>query len=396
MSAPREIAIHPLGGAKAAPAAGAVVTVPGVDIPLLSFDLPNGVKGAAREAVARRQLRDRIGIAADAAELRPFVQEGQGNLWRQALVADLGLVAHWRSKVPRDCRAVLPDYLTLPAAKSLCCLSFDPAAGQVLARIGTDDGFAAEDLLAEVMLRRALQHAAERPKAILVVAGPPPDWLDGLGAEFALAVVRDEAGLAALGGAQPLRFAHGELALDLRSDPQAARSSLRRNVLTWRWPLVCGLLAAMLWAAAQVTAYRAISAEVQRETKAMLERVREDFVPNGPILDVRAQVVRAIDARRDAVRDWQGRVSPLTILGQVARVLDNQGALAEEIVYSEDEGLSLVLRVANFAAAEDLIASLSSSGLTVDLIDQRVDGAAQGVRVEVQVQSSSADGTVTP
>ena len=77
VSAGQDIALHALGAEM--PAGRHVVLVPGAEVPLLALDLPERLRGPAREDVARRQLRDRIGLDAARIEMRPFSPPGGGD-----------------------------------------------------------------------------------------------------------------------------------------------------------------------------------------------------------------------------------------------------------------------------------------------------------------------------
>jgi general secretion pathway protein L len=369
-----------------APPGRHVVLVPGADVPVLRLDLPARLRGPAREDVARRQLRDSIGAAGDHVEMRPFFAPGTKEGWCRALVADAAQLRDWRAQTGTGCRAVLPDYLALPAAQGLWVLAVENDSVQ--ARLGLEDGFSADPDLARVMLARALEDdAAEPPKAVLMLG-------DGAGIATLLQahgipVVQNATEIDALGLglARPEALAHGELSFDLRADPRAARDRLQARVLPWRWPLLFGLVAAALWAAAQTVSTRALEAEIRDERVETLALVRENFVPTGPVLDVRAQVSRSLVARQDAARDWQGQVSPLTVFGQVARVLATSQAVSRDFTF-EAETLTAVLQLPDFAAAEALVADLRDAGLRVDVADLRVSDGASGVRAELRIRAA--------
>ena len=381
VSAGQDIALHALGAEM--PAGRHVVLVPGAEVPLLALDLPERLRGPAREDVARRQLRDRIGLDAARIEMRPFSPPGGGDSWRRALVADAEALAGWRAQAGPGCRAVLPDYLGLPAAAELW--SIEVTSGSVLARLGLEDGFSADPDLARLMLERALEDAEPpAPRAVLLNGEDA-----GIAALFAardIPVVTEAAALDPLGIAAPQVLGHGEMGVDLRTDPRAARDRLRARVLPWRWPLLIGLLAAALWGAAQGLGTRALEQEIRAERTATLALVRESFVPTGPVLDVRTQVARALAARQDAARDWRGRVSPLTLLGRIARVVDGSGAVSEDYGFDRDLW-TVVLRLGDFAAAEALVRDLRDAGLQVEVADLRVSDGDSGVRAELQVRA---------
>lgn len=362
-----------------------VALVPGADVPLLALDLPAQLRGTAREDVARRQLRDRIGAQGDAVEMRPFFAPGSAETWQRALVADAAHLAEWRDQAGPGCRAILPDYLALMAAPGLWCLQ--GANGAVQARLGLEDGFSADPGLARLMLARALADPdLARPRALLLL-GPDVEWAAPLAAAQDIAVIRSAEEAQALGLPRPEPLAHGEIGFDLRTDPQAARAQLRAKVLPWRWPLLFGLVAAGLWGGAQILATQALDRERAARDAATLALVRDHFVPSGPVLDIRTQVTQALTARQDAARDWQGRVSPLALFGRVARMIDAAGATSEEITY-DSAGLRAVLRLADFAAAEGLVADLrAAGGLTVEVVDMRVSDGESGVRADIQIRA---------
>ena len=224
----------------ARPGPRAVALVPGGDVPLIALDLPAGLRGQAREDVARRQLKDRLGLGPEALVMRPFATDG-ADTWHHALVAEAGQLAAWRDL---PCRAVLPDYLALPAAEGVWTLAVED--GTLLARLGPGDGFSAPLPLAPAMLRAALK--AGPPRAVLRL-GAPSAALDDPLAEAQLHVARRAEEIAEAGLPLPQRLAHGELAMDLRRDPQAARARLRRRLRPWRWPYLFAACATGLWAA---------------------------------------------------------------------------------------------------------------------------------------------------
>lgn len=381
MSAGQDMPLQRLG--EAAVPGRHVVLVDGAEVPLLTLDLPAGLRGPAREDVARRQLRDRIGLVDGSVEMRPFFAPGAAEAWARVLVADGAQLAGWRAAAGAGCRAVLPDYLALPAAEGLWSVKIEN--GSVQARLGLEDGFSADPDLARRMLAQALEEeAVARPRAVLLSGADA--GIAALMAAQDVPVVGSSEELRALDLPAPVVLGHGELGFDLRADPRAARDRLRARLRPWRWPVLFGLLAAALWGAAQVVGARAIEAELRAEQAATLALVRAHFVPTGPVLDVRTQVARALSAERDAARDWQGRVSALTLFGQVARIVEGSAAVPVEFAFDRDV-LTAVLRLGDFAAAETLVAALRANGLRVDVADLRVSDGESGVRAELQVRA---------
>ncbi|SFE41034.1 type II secretion system protein GspL [Roseivivax sediminis] len=360
-----------------------VALVPGAEAPLLTLDLPAKLTGSAREEVARRQLRDRIGAEGERVELRPYALPRSRTPWRRAVVADRACLSDWRRRAGPGCRAVLPDYLALPAAEGLWTVAVEAEA--VRARLGPGDGFSAETPLACGMLTRAL--ADDRPRAILA-PGEVPDWLTAFAAAADIPLVTEAAALGALGIGAPGILANGEMALDLRADPQAARAALRGAILPWRWPLLAGALAAAIFAAAEMLRQRALEAEIASVRTATMEVVRESFVPSGPILDVRVQVARALDARTAAASGAAARPDPVALLQRAASVIADTGVVTQEVRYLPSEGLRLAVTLGDFAAADALVAALGEAGLAADLAEARVSDGRSGVRAEIRVEAS--------
>lgn len=367
------------------PQSGQVALVPGTDAPVLALDLPDTLRGRAREQVARRQLQDALG-AGHSIEMRPFLGTRDANHWTRAVVADGALLEGWRAAAGENCRAVLPDYLSLPAAPGMWTV--EQQGNDVLVRLGLEDGFSADPDMAKLMLSQALAEHSDPPQVVLQLGAP----LSGLGAMMQTAgvkVVGSVQDLSDLGLEAPKVLGHGELGLDLRSDPQAARQRLRAQVLPWRLPVVLGLVAAGLWAMAQIVTTNKIDDELDRERQETLALTRAHFVPSGPVLDIRVQVSNALAARRKIAEAWQGRVSPLVLLGQAAEVVARQNAEPDQISYKVSEGATLLVQVADFAAVDRLVAGLQDAGLDVELTQSSASEDLAGVQATLRLKSKS-------
>ncbi|WP_270725270.1 type II secretion system protein GspL [Shimia sp. Alg240-R146] len=356
-----------------------VALVPGELIPVLPLDLPANLRGSTREQVARRQLCDSAALDPNTAEIRPFLLGGHGESWSHALVADRSDIAAWTKAAPTNCRAVLPDYLALPVEPDLWSLRHDADSNRVLARLGLNDGFAADPALARLLLERALE-IGPAPKSILW-QGPDLATLTDLFDAAGLPLTQDA------GRAKP--FGHGELALDLRRDPFATRARLRRSVLPWRWPALVALLAAGVWATAQTLAIDALTTEKRAVQAHTLETVRSNFVPSGPVLDVRAQVSRALAETRSAALNTEDGLPPLTLFAATVDVISAPGITPERIEFRSEDGLRLLLEVTDFAASEALVSALRDSGLGVEVLRSEAGGDRDGVMLELQLE----DGT---
>lgn len=358
--------------------ARAVTLVPGAEVPLIALDLPEGLRGQAREDVARRQLKDRLGLAAEDIVMRPFALAGTGEAWTRVLLAAPAQVASWRA-VPG--RAVLPDYLALPAEAEVWTLSVE--GDGVRARLGLQDGFSAALALAPAMLRAALAGGA--PKRVLRLGGPA-DAVDAVLAETGAQVTRNAADL-------PPPLSHGEAALDLRRDPQAARAQLRRRLAPWRWPYLFAACAAGLWAAAQILEIRDIEARTATMTAASRAMAQQHFVPSGPILDIRTQVARALAAAQAARADHAATRDPWEVFGAAAEVIAAApNAATKTVRYTSATGLVLSVELPDFAAAEALVDALTAAGLPVARGDTRTGAGGGGVRTELRLDRTAAEG----
>jgi len=381
------LAIHEAGSGAALPGRPFVATVPGADAPLLPLELPEGLGGVARERVARRQLRD-AGCGAGV-DMRPARLGPGRETWARMLVCDGSLRADWAGRVApagRRCRAVLPDYLALPAAPDLWVIEADED-GTVRARLGVEDGFAAEAELARAMLDEAAQTSA--PVAILrrgAPAAPLDDWL----ATLEVPVCDGDAALADEGIAAPVRFGHGELALDLARDPEALRAALRVSLRRIAAALVLALGGFGLWAASvQVEADRL--RDLERAYRANTEdMLRAGLVPAGPVLDIRAQAGAALDRARAGAEAARTRSRPLDVLRAAGEVLVKHAPRVTRASFQPGLGLVIDLEVADFAALDALVSDLAAAG-TGARVARSVAREGRGVEAVLALAATRAE-----
>lgn len=368
------------------PAAGQVALVPGELIPVLPLELPAGLRGSTREQVARRQLMDSAALHPDQTEIRPLLLGGSHDSWSHALVADRAQIGAWLQAAGPACRAVLPDYLALPTTEGMWSVRATP--DRVLARLGPQDGFAAEPDLALILLTQALNSETPPPQAVFC-EGADLAQIDALFATHDVARIAAPEDAVALGLRPPQVLGHGELGIDLRRDPFATRARLRRRILPWRLPVLLALLAAGLWAAAQITATAAINDEIRATQARTLEVVRAHFVPAGPVLDIRTQVSRALSAARAQLQDGHTELRPLALFGQTVEIITAPGVEAQQALYGATEGLQLVLTVPDFAAGDALVAQLRGLGLAVDVLRSEAGVGRDGVQLEMALRGGA-------
>lgn len=354
-----------------------VALVPGEEVPILPLDLPSGVRGVAREKVAQRQLTDMMGAQADSLQMRPFALHGQEDRWGSVMVAEAGQLAAWREQAARRCQAVLPDYLALPVSDRGWTVAHEE--GRVRVRFGRADGASTTEPALCLQAARLLE-ADQRPDTVLRFGQPLPHF-EAQMAEAGIPVTIDPKAAKGL-----TAFGHGELALDLRADPQAARTRLRRQLGAWRWPVLIGALAAGFWAAAQLTVIQAAEQQAAAVTARTLDQVRRDFVPTGPILDTRVQVARALADGRANLSASSDTVSPLDLFGRAAPVIAASGADPQSVTWEPDKGLRLVLILSDFAAVDALVDALAAEDLRVTVQEARLsETGGAGARAELSV-----------
>ena len=375
------------GGPK--PKARQVALVPGERVAVMGLDLPQGVQGAAREKVARRQVADMTGQAAEALDVRPFHEGKEPKRWNRVLVAGTGDVAAWRKQAGTGCKAVLPDYLGLPVAEGLWTVAAEPEA--VMVRLGLTDGFSARPGMVLPLMQRAWAEiaGAERPKAILSLGTAVPGLADWA-AEAGVPVVSDAGALGKLGVASPKVLAHGETGFDLRKDAQAARAKLRARVLPWRWPVLAGLAAAAIWGAGQILATQRLEEQRRDLVAASMEIVRDHFVPEGPILDIRAQVGRAMAERQANGPATVRKAGPLEVFGAASEVLAAQKAKIGLVDYNAAQGLELTVVTVDFAALDAVVAALDEAGMRVEVAQSR--NVAEGAEARMKLDFAGSEG----
>jgi len=379
---------HPLGAGRPLPGRPFVALVPGAEAPLLALDLPAGLRGAAREAVARRALADRLDRDPATLDLAPARLAGAAENWSALLLAAPGAAARWRAEVApagRRCLAVLPDYLALPAAPGLWTVA--AGAGAVAVRLGPGDGFAAEPELAARAL--ALAFAAGPAPAAVLRLGPAEAAVDAvLALQPGLAIALSPRALPA-GPAPPRILAHGERALDLRRDPAAEVATLAAGLRRQGAALVVALLGLAAWAAAEEVATRRDLARAAARRAEVVDLVRRDFIPAGPILDVTLQVTRELDRRRAAAAAAPAR-APLERLRAAGAVITGApGVTLTAATLRGDGSVALDVEATAFADLEALAGALLAAGLAAEV--ERLSAEAGGqVRGTVTLAAGGA------
>lgn len=352
--------VHDLTGETPPPGVPFVASVPGTAAPLVPLDLPAALKGQARDRVARRQLRDAYGGGEAGLDIRPARLGPSPDRWTRLLITDAETRRDWLRALAGFaplCRAVLPDYLTLPAAPDLWVIETTETG--ILTRLGPEDGFAAEPDLALALLQEAAR--ATPPRAILR-HGPAQPAIDAFLAAQGLPVCTDPAELAAHSIAPPTRFSHGELALDLARDPGAERAEMRRTLSRLRLPIILAVLGLVSWTAAAMIETRALAAQSLAYRQNAERILRQVMIPTGPILDIRSQVSQRMDRARNASSEVETEARPLDVLRRAGAVLGNHETTITRVSYQPGAGLVIDLQITDFAALDALVTDLRAAG----------------------------------
>ncbi|WP_425052956.1 type II secretion system protein GspL [Psychromarinibacter sp. S121] len=357
-----------------APRGPHIALVPGTDAPLLPVDLPATLKGIARERVGRRMLAEALGLPAETVEIRPCLRASAQ--WDRAIVADAGQLADWRTRLMPGCTGMLPDYAALPCYSGVWTV--EVSNGIVRARLGETDGFTAEPELAALLLAEA-----ERPEAILRL-GEADGAVDSALAERGVPVHADTASLENTDAGKPLNWAHATAGLDLMTPPHAGFDRISARLRSWAAPAIAAGLALAVWLGGVAWQTHDLDARARNAQGDTLAMVRAHFVPAGPILDVRAQVDRAL---ADAAAPDAQEPDALVLFQTAAPWLTGEGIELQSITWQTETGLIASVVLADFAALERVVADLQSAGFDVE---QQDTGVRPGGGVSARLHLAAA------
>lgn len=374
--------VWPLDSSEPPPNTPFVATVPGSVVPLVGLDLPPGLRGAARETVGRRQVLEQLGLDPQKVDLRPAPLDGAGALWQSMLMASPPDLDRWRAqaaRLGRNLRAILPDYLALPSAEGVWTIQTGAALDDpVQIRLGPQDGLSAEADLAVLTLERMALDPDRLPRAILRVGPALPvldDALDSLSVQHpdVALVHRTEDIPSEL--AHPVRFAHGELSLDLAILRPDARAALRERLKGLLLPAAIFVLAGLIWTASHVLEVHRLEHQAQVAQEKVISRVRRNFLPEGPLPDIQLQVLRLLQERRadlDEASSAAGR--PLTRMRQASSVLAEADIRLNAMRLQPDSAILLDVTSQDFTILDNLVADLRAVGLDVAPLRSASDG----------------------
>lgn len=358
-----------------------VGSVSGLDAPLLPLDLPARLTGQAREGVAARQISGGSGDKLDHMELHPFAAKPHVTPWTHVIVAATGHVAKWRDYFngsASECLAILPDYLTLPAAKDTWTI--DVKDDIVCARLGLEDGFSCTTELAKVMLSKAVP-----PKAVLRLGNvfpPIDDMLAGLGVK----VLKTPQDFETASLPVPRRFSHDELLFDLGKDPKAAFDTMAQTIRLWRAPAILALIALLLWTVSVAITVHDINTRTKEVHVQTMADARHTLIPTGPVLDIRAQVTQALSARKNKASAAARNILPLELFKTAAAVIHNMQGTLSTAAFAPNSGLVTTLILPDFATLDHLASALEDAGIAVR-IEQSSSADTGGVEAILRLES---------
>ncbi|MEO0385957.1 MAG: type II secretion system protein GspL [Pseudomonadota bacterium] len=349
--------VVPLGTpVKAWPAGPVTLTVPGEDAVAVHVAMPRNLRRRAAARVAENAVAEVLAAPADTLHI-VFAPDQPG----AAIAVAEEQVTVWQGQVRASGRrvaGVIPDYLTLPWHPGTWTVFIEETRGRVEARLGAMDGFAAEPPLADLILARRLGAGDGAPSRIQVHgdAALLPTFRAALDAY---------PGAARAEPVGPLRVP-GPAGLTLLSGRFGDGGDLGKALRAWRVAAVLALTALGLWTAETVFDIRTTEAALQR-TNAEIARVFDTRIaPGEPIVDIRLQTARQLDALRRAARAPAARAQFVALMAAGVPALQAHATRIKEIRY-QDLTLIVGLEVASFARLETLTQSLRQAGLETEI-----------------------------
>jgi general secretion pathway protein L len=361
-----------------------VALAPGALAPLFRLDLPRGVSGAARLRVARRQLVDRLGPAAEALEIHPLPPADGSGQWNRLVAVARDTAERWRAEPAarhRRCVSLVPDYLAVPTAPGLAVV--DCRDGVLRVRVGINDGFTAPSAVAVPLLRAAL--AKEHIDAVLLLGDLPA----GIAEAVSAAGVQIFGTVEELGPSVAWPLSTGRSGLDLRQGEGSASEQL---LGVWLLPLNVAIIALLVWSAGVLVETRRIEAQIRQVGDRTTETLREGLIPTGPILDIRAQVTRSLAEAIGGGANDPASLSVMDILHRAAKVAVQHHAEVRSVSQEAGDTLALTVVMADFEGVEALVSAFADTGLEARTQTARTLDAG-GVESRISVTPQATEGT---
>jgi hypothetical protein len=132
---------------------------------------------------------------------------------------------------------------------------------------------------------------------------------------------------------------------------------------------------------------RQMNAAARADRAQVATLVQSHLLPGAPILDLRAQVRREIEARQQRRAGDTAQGGPLEVLRALSLALVAGGVTADTVQYAPQGGLVVQLRGPGFEALDALMAALDEAGLAARLVEARA--AETGVVAQVAVATGA-------
>ena len=369
-----------------------VMLVPGEHAIVLEFEMPARVRRGAADRIAFHAVQDLVGDdMADIHFVRLPRDRGAAASKGRAIVVNRACMEAWRSRAREgDVRlaGILPDYLALPWTPGCWTMGVEP--GRLRLRLDRLDGFAAEPALGMAILESRLDDAPSPPDRIRLLSGngAAADTLADVLARLGEAKIPVEREALPATGAS---FEHGEIDANLVTGAFSEHPELAQEINRWRVPAGVAAAALLAWVLDSGLALRQQRTEIEAVDRRIEEIVRADLVPTGPIVDVRIQSARSLEALRTRTGPSRDAGEFLALLAsggealaagtrQISRVSYREGVLIAEVT------------LADFRALESLSAELAGRKLVVDMQSSSSSGE-EGVQATLAIRPRAGEGT---
>ena len=368
-----------------------MMLVPGDQAIVLDFEIPTRVRRAAAGRIAFHAIQDLVG--ADMGDIHfvrlPRDRRAAENKGR-AIVTSRACMEAWHGRARAAgvrLAGILPDFLALPWTPGSWTVGVEP--GRILVRSDRIDGFAAEPELGIAILERRLDRAPASPERIRLLGeeGGSEDTLAAVLAwlgEADMTVQREPRPWAASPS-----FRHGEIDANLVAGPFSESLGLMQAFGRWRMPTGLVASALLAWALDSGLALRQERTEIETLERRIEAIVRADLVPAGPIVDIRTQSERSLDAlraRSATSAEASGFLALLTAAGEALA----EGARQVSRLSYRDGVLTAEVALADFRALETLSAELAGRALTVDLKSSSATGG-EGVQATLAIRPRTGE-----
>ena len=370
----------------------AVLLVPGEDATVLDFEMPARVRRNAARRITFHAVQDLVGEDMENIHLvrlpRPT---GSVQNRAQSIVTSRVRMEGWFDEAKRAgvrLAAILPDYLALPWDPGTWTVSVE--TGRLSVRFDRLNGFAAEPELAALILERRLKDAPIRPQRVRLLGGqgattePLAALLSRLG-EAGIQVDRE------VRSAGTARFQHGEFDANLVTGAFGESLGVVQGVIRWRLPIGLAAAALLLWTLDTGLTLREQGEEIQRLNRRIEKLFRTEFVPHGPVMDIRVQAARSLETLRAETVSARQAGGFLALVAASGKILAESSRQVSRLSY-QDGVLTADVTLADFRVLQTLSAKLAQARLDVKVRSSTASGE-EGVLATLALQSSeSRDG----